>query len=199
MPTVDELRRKVRFFARREELRAWLEANHATATDLWIGYYKKGSGRTSLSYEGVVEEALCFGWVDGQVRSLGEDSYTNRYTPRKVDSRWSQLNLRRVRALEAAGRMHPAGRTVFEQRSPTRAGHAFEERPTEFDLTRLREFRRSKEASRFFESQPPSYRRTATFGVMSARRAETRQKRLRTVIDSSRRKRRIDLLSPKAA
>ena len=109
MVTSEEIRGKARFFSSPEELRRWFEKHHATEKELWIGYYKRGTGRKGVSYLEAVEEALCFGWVDGQVRSLDDRSYANRYTPRRPESRWSQVNVRKVGELRRAGRMRPAG------------------------------------------------------------------------------------------
>lgn len=106
---------KVLFFASRESLRDWFERHHARASELWVGYYKRGSGRTAVTYLEAVEEALCFGWIDGRLRSLDGDSYAHRYTPRGPKSRWSATNVARARALERAGRMRPAGRAAFHR------------------------------------------------------------------------------------
>lgn len=197
VPTAEEVRRRARFFETPEALRAWFETHHATEPEVWIAYYKAGAGRRSVTYDQAVEEALCFGWVDGQVRSLGPDAYANRYTPRKAESRWSALNVRRVRALAAAGRLHPAGRAAFERRDPgRRAGYSFEERPSTLAPDLRARFRADPDAWAFFQRQAPSYRRTATFWVMSARRDETRGRRLGRLITASRAGRRVDLLAP---
>jgi uncharacterized protein YdeI (YjbR/CyaY-like superfamily) len=194
---IKEIRSKVRFFEGREQLRAWFERHHAIETELWIGYFKKGAGRIGLSYAEAVEEALCFGWIDGQVRSLDGTSYTNRYTPRRAGSRWSQVNLAKVRELVTRGRMHASGLRAFEAHDPQqRAGYTFEEPEKVFDAASLRTFRRVPNGWRFFCAQSPSYRRTVTFWVMSGRRNETRDRRLRIVIDASRRGAKIDLLAP---
>jgi uncharacterized protein YdeI (YjbR/CyaY-like superfamily) len=195
--TLEEIRRKVRFFPGPASLRAWFERHESTATELWVGYFKKGVAWTGLTYLEAVEEALCFGWIDGQVRSLDARSYANRYSPRRAGSRWSQANIAKVRELVARGRMRPSGLAAFEARDPRkRAGYTFEEAPQELEPSLLREFRRSAKGWRFFASQAPSYRRVVSFWVMSARRTETRSRRLKIVIDASRRARRIDLLAP---
>ena len=193
----DEIRPEVRFFARRESLRAWFEKNHRSAKELWIGYYKRGSGRKGLTYAEAVEEALCFGWIDGQIRSVDEMSYANRYTPRRPGSRWSRVNVAKVKELSRTGRMRPTGLKVFTERTPGQlAGYSFEERPKEFDPPLAREFREAKEAWRFFQVQPPYYRRAATFWVMSARLDQTRRRRLSVLIKNSGQRRRIGLLAP---
>jgi uncharacterized protein YdeI (YjbR/CyaY-like superfamily) len=185
------------FFPRRELLRAWFEKNHATSHEVWIAYYKQGSGRTSVTYAEAVEEALCFGWIDGQVRALDASSYANRYTPRRAGSRWSAANVSKVEQLRRAGRMHPAGLEAYFARDPTQpAGYSSEDRPQEFDSPLLHEFRSDPRAWGFFQAQAPSYRRVSTFWVMSARREETRLRRLHFLMEHSRLGKRIDLLSP---
>ena len=197
MGSTEALRQKARFFPSPGALRRWFEAHHAQADELWIAYPKKGTGTRGISYEQAVEEALCFGWVDGQVRSLDERSYANRYTPRRPGSRWSRTNVQRVEELSREGRMHPAGLAAFSRRDPsTPAGYSFEERAGEFAPPLLRIFRADRDAWAFFHGQAPSYRWTATFWVMSARREETRHRRLQVVVESSRLHRRIELLSP---
>jgi uncharacterized protein YdeI (YjbR/CyaY-like superfamily) len=145
----------------------------------------------------VVEEALCFGWVDGIVRSLGPETYANRYTPRRKSSPWSRINLAKMAELERAGRLHPAGRAAFERRDPkASAGYSFEERPAELSPDLLREFRTAPRAWSYFSTQPPSYRRTSVFWVMSAKQEATRRRRLGILIRASAQRTRIDLLSP---
>ena len=195
--TTQGLSGRARHFASREQLHRWFEENHARAKELWIAYPKKGTGGKGVSYVEAVEEALCFGWVDGQVRSVDERAYANRYTPRRSDSRWSQTNVRRALELRRLGRMHQSGLAAFERRASTdRAGYSFEERPRTLDSALSRVFQRETGAWEFFREQPPSYRRTATFWVMSAKREETRCRRLQILMASSGRRRRIDLLSP---
>lgn len=194
-----EMRSKVRFFARRELLRGWFEENHRSATELWIGYFKKGAEGTSVTYLEAVEEALCFGWIDGQVRSLDETRYANRYTPRRPGSRWSQSNVTKVGELSRAGRMHAAGLKIFAERDLREpGGYSSRNRPKELSPSLAREFRAVTGAWRFFQAQAPSYRRTVTFWVMSAHREDTRRRRLRALIDDSARGRRMDLLRPGA-
>jgi len=195
--TTQGLSGRARHFASLEQLRRWFEENHARAKELWIAYPKKGTGGKGVSYAEAVEEALCFGWVDGQVRSLDERTYANRYAPRRSDSRWSRTNVRRALELRRLGRMHPSGLAAFERRAPTdRAGYSSEGRPRTLDPALLRAFQRETGAWEFFREQPPSYRRTAIFWVMSAKREETRRGRLQILMGSSGRRRRIDLLSP---
>jgi uncharacterized protein YdeI (YjbR/CyaY-like superfamily) len=187
----------VRFFSRREELRDWFEQNHARESELWIGYHKKETRKAGVTYPAALEEALCYGWIDGQVRSFGEDGYTNRYTPRKPGSRWSSTNVAKVEELSRAGRMRPAGIRAFESRDPSQPkGYSVKEQSEALDRGLLKEFKSSERAWHFFESQPPSYRRITTFWVMSARQEETRRRRLHVLIEESERGERVNLLSP---
>jgi uncharacterized protein YdeI (YjbR/CyaY-like superfamily) len=196
MTDLDAIRASVRFFATVGELRAWFLEHHRTESEIWIGYPKKGVDHPGISYDVVVDEALCFGWVDGLVRSLGPETYANRYTPRKSKSPWSQINIAKVGELTRSGRMHPSGLAVFERRHPARAGYSFEERPRALDPALEKEFRRDRAAWAHFEALPPGYRRTAIFWVQSAKRPETRARRLGTLITASRNGRRVDPLDP---
>jgi uncharacterized protein YdeI (YjbR/CyaY-like superfamily) len=192
-----DLDSKVRFFTGVDQLRRWFEENHGHSREVWIGYYKRGSGKAGVTYLEAVEEALCFGWVDGQVRSLDRESHANRYTPRRPGSRWSRVNVEKAERLIRSGRMHPEGLRAFERRDPEqRAGHSFEERPRTLSPDLEEVFRRSRGAWQYFESQPPSYRRTALFWVMEAKRPETRGRRLQRLVDVSTRRERMDTLSP---
>lgn len=175
------------FFASAAEFRGWLAAHHDSAAELWVGYYKKTSGRPSLTWPESVDEALCFGWIDGVRKSLGAESYVIRFTPRKRGSIWSKVNLARVEMLARDGRMHPAGLRVFESRNEKRSGlYSFEQREAAtLRSSELKTFRADAGAWRFFQSQPPGYRKTATWWVVSAKRPETRARRLATLIKDS--------------
>ena len=175
------------FFDDPSAFRAWLEEHHTRETELLVGFWKKGSGRASIDWPESVDEALCFGWIDGVRRSLGEESYTIRFTPRKTGSIWSKRNVERVAALVEEGRMRPAGLAAFEARSEARTGIYSHEREqaAEFSAAQLRAFRANRRAWKFFESQPPSYRRTATHWVVSAKREATRERRLAQLIEDS--------------
>jgi uncharacterized protein YdeI (YjbR/CyaY-like superfamily) len=186
-----------RFFASPEDFRRWLEENHETASELWVGYYKKGSGRGGMSYAQAVDEALCFGWIDGRVRTIDADSYANRYSPRRSGSIWSAVNVRRVGELRAKGRMHPAGIRAFEARTDARTGvYSYENRPADLPEELAASFRRHRAAWEFFSRQTPSYRRQATWWIVSAKRPETRERRLAAVIEKSAAGERIDQLNP---
>ena len=185
----------VAFFARPEDFRAWLEDHHDRARELWVGFHRKGSGRASITWPEAVDEALCFGWIDGVRKRLDETSYTNRFTPRKPGSTWSAVNLRRVEDLAAAGRMRPAGLAALAARPADRTGtYSYERESARLDAASERRFRGEPQAWGFFQAQPPGYRRTATWWVVSAKREETRQRRLGELIADSAAGLRIKLL-----
>jgi len=186
------------FFATPAEFRAWLEEHHETETELLVGFYKKTSGKPSITWPESVDQALCFGWIDGVRRSLGEEAYTIRFTPRKPRSNWSAVNVQRMRELIDEGLVHPAGMAAFERRSDDRTAiYAYEQRknaqlPPEYE----RRLRADAAASEFFDAQPPWYRRTATHWVISAKREATRERRLAQLIEDSASGRRIGPLTP---
>jgi uncharacterized protein YdeI (YjbR/CyaY-like superfamily) len=175
------------FFPTPADLRDWLERNHEKEKELLVGFYKKGSGKPSITWPELVDEALCFGWIDGIRRGIDEESYTIRLTPRKPTSNWSSVNIRRVGELTSEGRMTPAGLAAFEKRSEHRSGiYAYEQRKqAKLEPDQEREFRANAEAWSFFQAQPAGYRQTATYWVVNAKREETRRKRLATLIDDS--------------
>lgn len=189
------------FFATPNEFRKWLARHHASERELWVGFYKKGTGRPSITWPEAVDEALCFGWIDGIRKSIDTESYTNRFTPRKPTSNWSDVNTRRMRELIAAGRVKPAGRRAFELRKPEKSGvYSFEQRRhPEFAPAALEAFTANTIAWAFFQSQPPGYRRLTTWWVVSAKQEATRARRLKLLIDHSAEGRRVDLLRPGAA
>jgi uncharacterized protein YdeI (YjbR/CyaY-like superfamily) len=179
---------KVQFFASLPEWRSWLEEHHATAQEFWVGFYKRDSGRPSITWPEAVDGALCFGWIDGVRKSIDEISYKIRFTPRKPRSIWSAINVKRANELSANGLMHPAGRAAFENRDGKRSElYSYEQRKTaKFPKEYEKRFCRDKTAWKFFQSQPPWYRRTSTFWVVSAKKEETRLKRLARLIEDSR-------------
>ena len=186
----------VLFFETPSEFRAWLEVNHETATELWVGFHKKATGRPSMTWPEAVDQALCFGWIDGIRKSVDEHSYTNRFTPRKPTSNWSKVNVEKVAKLTEQGLMTPAGLRAFALRDEARSGiYSFEERPTELPPEYAERFQQHAPAWAFFQAQPPGYRRTAMHWVLSAKREETRLKRLETLIEDSANARRIGLLA----
>jgi uncharacterized protein YdeI (YjbR/CyaY-like superfamily) len=176
---------KITFFRRPADLRKWFEKHSATATELRVGFYKVGSGKPSITWPESVDEALCVGWIDGVRHSVDDDSYTIRFTPRKAVSTWSAVNIRRVKALIDEKRMQPAGLKAFEGRRENRSGiYSYEQRPTELVEPYLGIMKKNKPAWTFFAAQPPSYRKTLTWYVLSAKQEETRLKRLKTLIEA---------------
>jgi len=178
---------KPRFFATPERFREWLSEHHATQTELLVGYYKRGSGRPSITWPESVDEALCYGWIDGVRRSLSEEAYTIRFTPRRPTSIWSAINVARVEALTELGRMTPAGKRAFAARTPARTGvYSFERaEPAQLSLEQERSLRGNAAAAAFFDAQAPWYRRAALHWVISAKREETRARRLAQLIADS--------------
>jgi uncharacterized protein YdeI (YjbR/CyaY-like superfamily) len=190
---------KVVFFKSAADLRAWMESNHEVSTELHIGFYKKQSGKPSVTYSESVDEALCFGWIDGVRNSIDADAYTVRFTPRKPKSKWSAVNIERVRKLKDAGRMRTAGLNASAGAAEQSRAYSYEQRnAARFDAADERQFRARKQAWDFFQTQPPWYRRTATWWVISAKKEETRQKRLAQLIADSRRGQTIAPLTRKS-
>ncbi|HWM11378.1 MAG TPA: YdeI/OmpD-associated family protein [Solirubrobacteraceae bacterium] len=174
------------FFASPAEWRAWLETNHAEASEVIVGFHKKATGRASMTWPEAVDEALCFGWIDGVRRSHGPEAYTNRFTPRRPRSNWSAINVKRVGELTAEGRMTPAGLAAFEARTGEQtASYSYEQRQAALEPEQEARFRAAHEAWEWFSARPPSYRRAAIHWVTSAKRPETRERRLATLIDDS--------------
>lgn len=177
---------KPKFFSSPEKFREWLEQNHDRTNELLVGFHKKGSAKKSITYPEALDEALCFGWIDGVRRNFDETSYTIRFTPRKPKSIWSLVNVRHVERLTKDGRMAEPGMKAYALRDPKRTGvYAFENAPREFSPEYEKKFRANKKAWEFFQKEPPSIRRTCIFWVMSAKKEETRLRRLEQLIDSS--------------
>ncbi len=186
--------RDVTFFETPAALRAWFEANHETAAELWIGFHRKASGLPGITYQQALDEALCVGWIDGVRYSLDETSFAQRWTPRRKGSNWSAVNTRRARELIAEGRMRPAGLGAFENRVASAYSHE-DGWPAPFTDDELARFEADAVAWADWERRPPSYRRVATHWVTSARRPETRRRRLEQLIEDSRENRPIKLLA----
>jgi len=178
---------KPKFFATPAKFRAWLEKNHADKEELLVGFYKKDSGKPSITWPESVDEALCFGWIDGVRKSLGDESYTIRFTPRRPRSIWSAVNVKKVKELIALGKMEPAGLRAFEARGDDRTAiYSYEQRKaSKLTPDQEKQFRANKAAWSYFEAQRPSYRRTAIHWVTSAKKVETRQKRLELLVQCS--------------
>jgi uncharacterized protein YdeI (YjbR/CyaY-like superfamily) len=184
------------FFAGPAELRAWLEANYDREKELWVGAYKKAAGQPTVTYDQIVEEALCFGWIDGVRKSVDQDRWKIRLSPRKPRSIWSQVNLKRMQELIAAGRVHPHGLQVYESRDPSRTNlYSSEQQDLALSPEYETQFQQHPEAWAYFQSQPPSYRNPATWWVMSAKQEPTRLRRLATLIDCSTQARRVPPLT----
>ncbi len=187
---------KATFFTSPAALRTWFEKHHATKEELWVGYYKRDSGKPSVTWSESVDVALCFGWIDGVRKSLGDSSYTNRFTPRRPGSKWSAVNIRRVRELQKQGLMRPAGVRAFQGADEAKAAYSYEQRKTaELSAAFERTFRANRKAWDFFQAQAPWYRRTAAFWVVSAKKDETKLKRLTSLIEYSQRRQTIPPLT----
>jgi uncharacterized protein YdeI (YjbR/CyaY-like superfamily) len=188
---------KPRFFATPARFRAWLERNHETATELWVGFHRKGSGRRSITWPEAVDQALCFGWIDSVRRRVDDTSYMNRFTPRKPTSTWSAVNVKRARELIDLGLITPAGLRAFEARRDNRIGiYSYEQRPQDLPAKYARPFRANARAWKSWRDMPPGYRKAATWWVISAKREETRERRLATLIETTSRGGRIPALTP---
>ena len=176
----------VKFFKKPASFGRWLAKHHRFARELWVGFHKKATGRPSLTWPEAVDEALCFGWIDGIRRSIDADSYMIRFTPRRAGSTWSLVNTRRVTELIREGRMQPVGLAVFEARDPLKSGvYSFERSAAALDAESEALFKANRAAWSFFQSQPAGYRKTAIHWVVSARKAETRARRLATLVSDS--------------
>ena len=187
---------KPTYFKSAADFRQWLEANHAGASELWVGFYRKDSGRGGLTYAEAVDEALCFGWIDGLKKRVDEVSYTHRFTPRKPKSNWSLTNIRHVKRLKKAGRMKPSGLKAFAARETAKSGvYSFENKPRQLSSDLERQFKADQAAWEFFQRQPLGYRRLASFWVMSAKQGATRERRLARLMTDSSQGRRLGLLS----
>jgi len=172
-----------KFFTSQEKFRQWLEKNHDRANELLLGFHKKDSGKKSVTYPQALDEALCFGWIDGVRKSLDEKSYTIRFTPRKPRSIWSNVNVGHVERLKKEGRMAEPGLKAYALRDPKRTGiYAFENEPREFSPEFEKKFRANKRAWEFFQSEPPSIRKVCISWVMTAKKEETRLRRLDQLI-----------------
>jgi len=189
---------KPTFFPTPAAFRAWLERNHATAGELLVGFHKVGSGKPSLTWPESVDAALCFGWIDGVRKSVDDRRYTIRFTPRKPGSVWSSVNIKRARALIERGLMRPAGLKAFEARRENKSGvYSYEQRSVELPEPYNGLLKANAAAQRFFEAQPPSYRKVVVWWIVSAKRDETRRKRLDKLIAHSARGERVPEYTPR--
>jgi uncharacterized protein YdeI (YjbR/CyaY-like superfamily) len=175
-----------RFFASRARFRAWLERHHATTGELWVGLYRKDSGKIGISYKEAVDEALCFGWIDGVKKKVDETSYVHRFTPRRRGSYWSAVNTKRMNELIACGVAAAPGVAAFGRRDRTKTErYSFERKAAAFDPSIEQAFRSNDGAWKFFRAQPPGYQRLLTFWITSAKQHETRLRRLATLVKAS--------------
>ncbi len=188
-----------KFFPTPVTFRRWLEQHHASRNELWVRFYKKATGKPSITWPEAVDQLLCFGWIDGVRKSLNEESYIIRVTPRRAGSIWSAVNVRRAKELQKLGLMHEAGLKAFSSRDAKKTNrYSFERAQVKLDPAQEKRFRANRKALAFFEQQPPGYRRTVLWWVMSAKQEDTREKRLSILIETSAAERRIDLMKPGA-
>ena len=174
------------FFASQSDFRKWLQKNHKKESEVLVGFYKVGSGKPSMTWSQSVDEALCFGWIDGVRKSIDNDSYQIRFTPRKPGSNWSEVNIKKIEELTKKGLMQPAGHAAFEKRIESKSGiYSFEKEETELTPDFKKQFKANKKAWEYFQTLAPSYRKISTHWVMSAKQESTRKKRLNQLITDS--------------
>jgi uncharacterized protein YdeI (YjbR/CyaY-like superfamily) len=174
------------FFSSPQEFYDWLEEHHETETEVYVGFHKTHTGKRAMTWSESVDQALCFGWIDGRANRIDEDSYMQRFTPRKPGSNWSKINVDKMAKLKEAGLMRPAGLAAFERRTDAKTGvYSFERDNVELPPEYEAQLRANKAAADYFDSRPPWYRRTAIHLVMSAKREETRERRLEQLIEDS--------------
>lgn len=184
-----------KFFKTQSDFRKWLEKNHDKKDELWLGFYKVDSGKKGITPKEALDEALCFGWIDGIRKAIDEKSYKNRYTPRRKGSVWSDINTKRVKELKRKGVMHKAGMAAFEKREEHKAGlYSFEQPIVKLKPEYEKKFMKNKKAWKYFNEQAPWYRKTSTWWVISAKKEETRLKRLDILINDSANGTRISML-----
>jgi uncharacterized protein YdeI (YjbR/CyaY-like superfamily) len=178
---------EVHYFASPAELRDWFDANHETAAELWVGYWKKAAGRPTITWAQAVDEALCVGWIDTTRYSVDDERSKQRFTPRRTGSNWSSVNVANVERLTRERRMRPAGIRAFEERSEAKSGvYSYENRHlAAFTPEEESRFRANEPAWAWFQGRSTSYRTGATWWVVSAKRAETRSRRLAELIEES--------------
>jgi len=175
----------VTYFKTPADLRKWFKANHRKGEELWVGYYKKGSGHPSVTWPESVDEALCVGWIDGVRKTIDADRYTIRFTPRRATSIWSAVNIARMKVLTGEKRVLPAGHDAFAARRENKSGiYAYEQRRDRLEEPYASMLKKHKAASAFFEAQPPGYRKVIGWYIVSAKQEDTRLKRLKIVIDA---------------
>lgn len=183
----------IKFFKTQADFRKWLEKNHDKETELTVGFYKVGSGKPSMTWPEAVDQALCFGWIDGVRRKIDEESYSNRFTPRRPTSNWSAINIAKVQDLKTKGLMTPAGLAAYEKRLEHKSRiYAYENDPAKLAAEYEKEFKKNKPAWKFFKSQAPSYQRVIVHWIMRAKKEETRLSRLQKTIAASEAGKRVE-------
>jgi uncharacterized protein YdeI (YjbR/CyaY-like superfamily) len=184
------------FFSSPGEFRTWLEQHHDAASEVWVGYYKKATGKPTLTWPEAVEEALCFGWIDGKLQRIDDERHRQRFTPRRPKSNWSAFNVAKIAELRAQGRMTPAGEAAFAARRDNRSELSYERRhEAAFDADQEETLQATEAAWAWFTEQSDSYRQLATFWVVSAKRPETQARRLALLIECSAEGRRVPPLT----
>jgi uncharacterized protein YdeI (YjbR/CyaY-like superfamily) len=174
------------FFVSASDFGTWLFAHHTTDLEMWVGFYKRGTDKPTLTWPESVDQALCFGWIDGIRKSIDESSYKIRFTPRKAGSVWSAVNIRRVEELSRLGLMRPAGLEAFARRRENRSGiYSYEQRTADLPEPYAKIFKKNKLAWKFYQEQPPGYRKILNWWVVSAKQEETRLKRLAKLVEES--------------
>ncbi len=181
-----------RFFPTQDDFREWLQQNHDKKTELIVGFYKKDSGKPSMIWSESVDQALCFGWIDGVRKRLDDEAYTIRFTPRRSNSIWSAINIKKMEVLSKNGLIRPSGAAAFKKRQSRKSAiYSYEKKPAKFSLAMEKRFRENKEAWSFFKQQPDGYRRLCSHFVMSAKQENTRTRRLEKLILASEAEKRI--------
>ena len=183
---------KLEFFQTPADFRSWLEKNHAKAAELWVGFYKRGSGKPSITWPESVDQALCFGWIDGVRKRINETSYQIRFTPRRRGSIWSAINIKRAEELVRQKQMRPGGLKAFAARIENKSGiYSYEQKSTELSKPYAKALKKNKAAWNFFGKQSPSYRKMIGWWIVSAKKEETRMARLAKLISESAKRKRL--------
>ena len=183
---------KPKFFPTQEDFRRWLEENHENETEIIVGFYKVGLGKNYMNWSEAVDQAFCFGWIDGVRRKVDEESYSNRFTPRRANSNWSAVNIAKVAELTEKGLMKPAGIAAFEKRKESKSRvYVYENEAKQFSGEFEKRFKANKKAWEFFESQANWYKKQMTGWVMSAKQEATRERRLEKLISESKHEKRV--------
>lgn len=188
---------KITYFKTQAEFRKWLEKNHEKLSEAWVGFHKKSTLKPSITYPQALDEALCYGWIDGVRKNVNETSYTIRFTPRKKQSHWSAVNIKRYEELSKLKLVMAAGLEAFKNSDKKKALIYSEERKSaKLDLRYEKQFKSNKKAWEFFNAQPPGYQRICVFWIMSAKQEQTREKRLKLLMDYSQIQKRLEMFKP---